>query len=59
MLKLIKSSLFHQPFTFIFPCAHIHKMMSSDLLQQIIKGTFKDHFIEWVFYYLVAKEGEA
>ncbi|KAK0445666.1 uncharacterized protein EV420DRAFT_1622636 [Desarmillaria tabescens] len=47
------------PFTFNFPHADIHEMMSSDLLHQIIKGSFKDHLVEWVFKYLVAKEGEA
>ncbi|PBK70781.1 hypothetical protein ARMSODRAFT_987857 [Armillaria solidipes] len=46
-------------FTFSFPRADIHKMISSDLLHQIIKGSFKDHLVEWVFDYLVAKEGEA
>ncbi len=34
-------------------------MISSDLLHQIIKGSFKDHLVEWVYDYLVAKEGEA
>ncbi|KAK0432102.1 uncharacterized protein EV420DRAFT_1655982 [Desarmillaria tabescens] len=37
------------PFTFNFPHADIHEMMSSDLLHQIIKGSFKDHLVEWVF----------
>ncbi|KAJ6552647.1 hypothetical protein DFH09DRAFT_1085820 [Mycena vulgaris] len=31
------------PFTREFPRADIHKMLSSDLLYQIIKGSFKDH----------------
>ncbi|KAK0460266.1 uncharacterized protein EV420DRAFT_1620047 [Desarmillaria tabescens] len=36
------------PFTFNFPHADIHEMISSDLLHQIIKGSFKDHLVEWV-----------
>ncbi len=47
-----------QPFTFNFPWADIHEMLSSDLLHQIIKGSFKDHLVEWVHDYLVLKEGE-
>ncbi|KAK0439300.1 uncharacterized protein EV420DRAFT_1623207 [Desarmillaria tabescens] len=46
------------PFTFNFPRADIHEMLSSDLLHQIIKGSFKDHLVEWVYEYLVLKEGE-
>ncbi|KAK0433929.1 uncharacterized protein EV420DRAFT_1282903 [Desarmillaria tabescens] len=46
------------PFTFNFPRADIHEMISSDLLHQIIKGSFKDHLVEWVHEYLVLKEGE-
>ncbi|KAK0196374.1 hypothetical protein F5146DRAFT_1099011 [Armillaria mellea] len=46
------------PFTFNFPHTNIHEMMSSDLLHQIIKGSFKDHLVEWVYDYLVVKEGE-
>ncbi|KAK0439960.1 uncharacterized protein EV420DRAFT_1623156 [Desarmillaria tabescens] len=30
----------------------IHEMLTSDLLHQIIKGSFKDHLIEWVGEYL-------
>jgi Plavaka transposase len=31
--------------------------MAPDLLHQIIKGTLKDHFVEWVDEYLVAEHG--
>ena len=31
--------------------------MAPDLLHQIIKGTFKDHLVEWVGEYLVSEHG--
>jgi len=40
------------PFTCDFPRADIHELISSDLLHQAIKGTFKDHLVEWVGEYL-------
>ena len=40
------------PFTRDFPRADIHELISSDLLHQAIKGTFKDHLVEWVREYL-------
>ncbi|KAF8951994.1 hypothetical protein BDZ97DRAFT_1931423 [Flammula alnicola] len=40
------------PFTRDFPRADIHELISSDLLHQAIKGTFKDHLVEWVGAYL-------
>ncbi|KAK0474074.1 hypothetical protein IW261DRAFT_1423189 [Armillaria novae-zelandiae] len=40
------------PFTSEFPRADIHEMLTSDLLHQIIKGSFKDHLVEWVGEYL-------
>ncbi|KAJ7509292.1 hypothetical protein B0H11DRAFT_2427626 [Mycena galericulata] len=40
------------PFTRDFPRADIHEMLSSDLLHQIIKGSFKDHLVTWVGEYL-------
>lgn len=43
-----------QPFTHGFPCADIHKLLSPDLLHQIIKGTFKDHIVTWVVDYVEA-----
>jgi hypothetical protein len=48
-----------QPFTDHFPRADIHRMLSFDLLHQLIKGTFKDHLVEWVGEYLVEHHGEA
>ncbi|KAJ6579813.1 hypothetical protein B0H10DRAFT_2341961 [Mycena sp. CBHHK59/15] len=40
------------PFTHDFPRADIHELLSSDLLHQVIKGTFKDHIVTWVNEYL-------
>ena len=48
--------LFHliisQPLTENFPHADVYKLITLDLLHQIIKGVFKDHLIEWVAEYL-------
>ncbi|KAH9018135.1 hypothetical protein EDB84DRAFT_1627433 [Lactarius hengduanensis] len=41
-----------QPFTMVFPRADIHDLLSPDLLHQIIKGTFKDHLVDWVEEYI-------
>ncbi|KAG0705614.1 hypothetical protein DFH29DRAFT_980850 [Suillus ampliporus] len=41
------------PFTNDFPRADIHELLSPDLLHQIIKGTFKDHLVDWVEEYLL------
>ncbi|GLB43818.1 hypothetical protein LshimejAT787_1500020 [Lyophyllum shimeji] len=38
------------PFTYSFPFADIYELI--DLLHQIIKGTFKDHFVMWVEDYI-------
>ena len=32
----------------MFPRADIHHLLSPDLLHQIIKGTFKDHVVDWI-----------
>ncbi|KAJ7759410.1 hypothetical protein DFH07DRAFT_772220 [Mycena maculata] len=40
------------PFTTSFPCADIHELISMDLLHQVIKGTFKDHVVNWVETYI-------
>jgi len=34
------------------PCANIYELVSPDLLHQLIKGTFKDHLVEWVTRYI-------
>jgi hypothetical protein len=41
-----------KPFTTTFPRADIHEILSPDLLHQIIKGTFKDHLVDWVVDYI-------
>ncbi|KAG1819283.1 uncharacterized protein BJ212DRAFT_1446317 [Suillus subaureus] len=41
------------PFMNDFPQADIHKLLSPDILHQIIKGTFKDHLVDWVEQYLL------
>ncbi|KAJ7798569.1 hypothetical protein B0H14DRAFT_3092899 [Mycena olivaceomarginata] len=46
------------PFTNDFPRADIYELLSSDLLHQVIKGTFKDHIVSWVNEYLHDKYGE-
>ncbi|KAJ7457137.1 hypothetical protein B0H11DRAFT_2160829 [Mycena galericulata] len=46
------------PFTNDFPRADIHELLSSDLLHQVIKGTFKDHIVSWINEYLLLEHGE-
>jgi hypothetical protein len=41
-----------QPFTAYFYGADIHELLSPDLLHQIIKGTFKDHLVDWIEAYI-------
>lgn len=52
LLRLTSHSFF-QPFTNDFPRADIHELISPDILHQIIKGTFKDHLVDWVEEYLL------
>ncbi|KAF8806288.1 hypothetical protein BYT27DRAFT_7191619 [Phlegmacium glaucopus] len=47
------------PFTYDFPCADIHEILTPDLLHQIIKGMFKDHLVTWVQESLVVENGES
>ncbi|KAJ7196663.1 hypothetical protein GGX14DRAFT_375923 [Mycena pura] len=42
------------PFTSGFPRADIHELLTMDLLHQIIKGTFKDHIVDWVHQHIAA-----
>ncbi|KZT06391.1 uncharacterized protein LAESUDRAFT_737090 [Laetiporus sulphureus 93-53] len=47
------------PFTNDFPRADIHELLSPDLLHQLIKGTFKDHLVDWVEQYLEITHGKS
>ncbi|KAF9007427.1 hypothetical protein BDQ17DRAFT_1388955 [Cyathus striatus] len=40
------------PFTDDFPRADIYELLAPDILHQIIKGTFKDHLVDWVIKYI-------
>ena len=48
-----------QPFTMKFPQADIHELLTPDLLHQAVKGTFKDHRVQWVEDYLKLTHGPA
>ncbi|KAN0124616.1 hypothetical protein V8E53_001577 [Lactarius tabidus] len=45
------------PFSHHFPRGDIYELLAPDLLHQLIKGTFKDHLVEWVEEYLVLVHG--
>ncbi|KAH7903397.1 hypothetical protein BJ138DRAFT_1194342, partial [Hygrophoropsis aurantiaca] len=47
------------PFTNDFPRADIHAIITPDLLHQVIKGTFKDHLVQWTGEFLQSEHGEA
>jgi len=42
-----------------FPRADIHELLAPDLLHQIIKGTFKDHVVDWITKYIKDKYPKA
>jgi hypothetical protein len=42
-----------KPFTSNFPQADIYKVITPNILHQVIKGTFKDHLVTWVEEYLI------
>ena len=46
-------------FTNNFPHANIYEMLAPDLLHQVIKGSFKDHLVEWIGEYLKTVYGES
>ncbi|KAG1837632.1 hypothetical protein DFJ58DRAFT_846379 [Suillus subalutaceus] len=52
------SELVSKPFTNYFPQADIHKLLSPDILHQLIKGAFKDHIVTWVHKYIEAQYSE-
>ncbi|KIK73960.1 hypothetical protein PAXRUDRAFT_20339 [Paxillus rubicundulus Ve08.2h10] len=48
-----------KPFTDDFPRANIQQLIAPDILHQLVKGTFKDHLVEWVGKYLELEYGKA
>src|SRR5579872_6618772 len=48
-----------QPYTTKFPRADIHELLTPDLLHQAIKGTFKDHLVEWIKKFLKIMHGSS
>ncbi|KAF8267076.1 hypothetical protein EI94DRAFT_1771946 [Lactarius quietus] len=46
------------PFTLDFPHTDIHKMISPDLMHQVIKGVFKDNMVNWICTYVLAMHGQ-
>ncbi|KAI6144676.1 hypothetical protein BKA82DRAFT_4330895 [Pisolithus tinctorius] len=60
VFRKFKKQLFGDivPFTSRFPCADIQRMLSLDILHQLIKGGFKDHLVDWVEGYLIRIHGK-
>ncbi|EMD34989.1 hypothetical protein CERSUDRAFT_66835 [Gelatoporia subvermispora B] len=62
-MRVFNAASFHRfrrsPFTNDFPRADIHRLLSPDILHQLIKGTFKDHLVTWVETYLKMQHGES
>lgn len=46
-----------KPFTNDFPRADVYELLSPDLLHQLIKGTFKDHLVDWINEYIKIRYG--
>jgi Plavaka transposase len=57
-IQIFAHYFYYQPFTEEFPHADIHELLSPDFLHQLIKGTFKNHLVEWIKAYLVAEYGQ-
>lgn len=48
-----------QLFTHHFPRADICQLIAPDILHQLVKGTFKDHLVDWVAKFLERRYGKA
>lgn len=53
------SRSYEQPFTNYFERADIHRLLSPDILHQLIKGVFKDHLVTWIRDYLYITHGKS
>ena len=47
-----------QLFTEDFPHANIYKLISANILYQVIKGAFKDHLVIWIQEWIEADKGK-